>query len=381
MPLPLYSVKILDPARFATSAFAPIFLGIIAITLLLNPLAAAAQSSVVYTVSDVEVDETAESAAAARDIALQKGQANAFQRLIDRIVPIADRSKVPDIQVPQLLQLVSGIEVSDEKTSPVRYLANLTVRFNATAVRTKLRNAGIRFAETTSKPLIVLPIYSVQATLQLWDTGNLWLNAWRGLPQSDGLINLIIPKGETADIAEISPEQAIGGNDDQIHSIAQRYGADGALLTVATVTQAQGEKIIEVSTSRLGPGGSDRTSVQSFTSNKETTIQGILTSAANNLRREIEETWKLDNLLHFDDHRELLAEADLRGLPDLISLQKKLEQISLVQKAELVRLSLKSVLFRLRYLGDPGQLRLALAQRDMALTQGSVYWKLQPTRQ
>ena len=379
--MPLYSVKILDPGRFVTCAFMPIVLAIAAITLLLNPLAAAAHSSAVYTVTNVEVDETAESAAAARDIALQKGQVNAYQRLIDRIVPNADRSKVPDIQMPELLQLVSGIELGDEKTSSVRYLAKLTVRFNPTAVRAKLRNVGVRFAETTSKPLIVLPVYRAQATLQLWDTGNLWLSAWRNLPQSDGLKNLIIPKGETADIAEISPEQAIADNDEQIRSIARRYDADGALLTVATVTQAQGENIVEVSTSRLGPGGADRTSVQSFTSNKETTIQDILTSAASNLRREIEETWKLDNLLNFDEHRELLAEADLRGLPDLISLQKKLEEISLVQKTELVRLSLKSALIRLRYLGDPSQLRLALAQRDMALTQGSVYWKLQPTPQ
>jgi hypothetical protein len=115
-------------------------------------------------------------------------------------------------------------------------------------------------------------------------------------------------------------------------------------------------------------------------STKGTSLEQILVSAANNLRREVVETWKQDNLLNFDDHRELLAEAELRGLPDLISLQKKLEAVSLVEKAELVRLSLKSALIRLRYLGDPAQLRLALAQRDLALTQGSVYWKLRSSR-
>jgi len=326
------------------------------------------------------VDETAESAAAARDIALQKGQALAYQRLMERIVPIADRAKVPKLQTAQLLQLVSGIEVGKEKTSSVRYLAQMTVRFSASEVRRYLRTAGVRFAETLSKPLLVLPVSRAQATLQLWDTGNLWLKAWRNLPPSDGLINLIVPKGETADIADISPEQVMAGNNEQIRSIARRYGAEGTLLTIASVAQAQGEKFIEVSTSRLGPGGDDRTSVQSFASNEGTSLQDVLVSAANNLRREIEETWKQDNLLHFDDHRELLAEVKLRGLPDLILLQKNLEVVSLVQKAELVRLSLNSALLRLRYLGDPTQLKLALAQLDMVLTQGSVYWKLQSSR-
>jgi hypothetical protein len=380
MPLPLTSVKILDPVRFATFAFWSALRAFFVIIIALYPLSAAAQSSAVFTIVDVQVDETAESAAAARDVALQKGQALAYQRLMGRIVPIADRAKVPEVKTAQLVQLVSGLEVGEEKTSSVRYLAKITVRFSASAVRRYLRNAGVRFAETLSKPLIVLPVYRVQATLQLWDTGNLWLKAWRDLPPSDGLINLIVPKGETADIADISPEQVIAGNTDQIRSIARRYGAEGTLLTIASVSQAQGEKIIEVSTSRLGPGGDDRTSVQSFVSTEGTSLQEILVSAANNLRREIEETWKQDNLLHFDDHRELLAEAELRGLPDLISLQKKLEAVSLVQKAELVRLSQKSALIRLRYLGDPTQLKLALAQRDMALTQGSVYWKLRSSR-
>jgi len=262
----------------------------------------------------------------------------------------------------------------------VRYLAQMTVRFSASEVRRYLRTAGVRFAETLSKPLLVLPVSRAQATLQLWDTGNLWLKAWRNLPPSDGLINLIVPKGETADIADISPEQVMAGNNEQIRSIARRYGAEGTLLTIASVAQAQGEKFIEVSTSRLGPGGDDRTSVQSFASNEGTSLQDVFVSAANNLRREIEETWKQDNLLHFDDHRELLAEVKLRGLPDLILLQKNLEVVSLVQKAELVRLSLNSALLRLRYLGDPTQLKLALAQLDMVLTQGSVYWKLRSSR-
>tara|TARA_Y100001936_G_scaffold247633_1_gene293822 strand:+ start:8434 stop:9540 length:1107 start_codon:yes stop_codon:yes gene_type:complete len=342
---------------------------------------AAAQTGSVYAVGSVAVDETAESAATARDIALKKGQVLAYQRLLDRIVPANDRSKLSPLPEAQLLQLVSGIEVTKEKTSSVRYLAKLVVRFNPSAVRSYLRNAGIQFAETESKPLIVLPVFRSQATQQLWDASNLWLRVWRELPLSDGLINLIVPEGATADIAEISAEQAVEGNDERIKSISQRYGAAVALLTIATVKQSHGEKIVEVSTSRLDPGGADQTSVQSFVSNKEISLQEVLAGAAANLRREIEENWKLDNLIRFDDRRELLAEASLRGLPELISLQKKLEEVSLIKKAELVRLSLSAALIRLRYLGSPEQLKLALAQHDMALTQGSVYWKLQASNQ
>ena len=194
---------------------------------------------------------------------------------------------------------------------------------------------------------------------------------------SDGLIDLIVPKGETSDIADISAEQALIGNDERIKSISQRYGATGVLLTVATVKEFQGKKTIGVATTWLSPGGADQTSIKNLKSSKGQSLRRILSGAANNLRVEIEEIWKKDNLLRFEDNRELIAQTDLRGLPDLILLKNKLETNSFVQKAEIVRLSLNSALIRVQYIGDPDQLRLALAQREIVLTQGSVYWKLQ----
>jgi len=297
--------------------------------------------------------------------------------LMKRMVLIGDFSNLPKLLDQQLVQLVAGVEVVEEKISTVRYIAKFVVRFNPSAVRSYLRNAGIRFAETKSKAMIVLPLLRVQATLQLWDSGNLWLKAWRELPKSEGLIDLVVPKGETTDIADISPEQAVIGNDERIKSISQRYGAARALLTVATIKDLQGKKIIELATSWLSPRGSDRTSIKSLDNAKGQSLQRVLSTAANHLRDEIEEDWKKANLLRFEDSRELIAQTDLRGLSDLVLLKNKLETNSFVQKVEIVRVSLNSALIRVQYIGHPNQLSLSLSQRDIVLTRGSVYWKLQ----
>ena len=100
-------------------------------------------------------------------------------------------------------------------------------------------------------------------------------------------------------------------------------------------------------------------------------------SAAKYLREEIEEDWKQDNLLRFEDARELIAQTNLRGLSDLVSLRNKLETNSFVQRIEIVRVSHNSALIRIQYIGHPEQLRLSLSQRDIVLTQGSVYWRLE----
>ena len=375
--LPWCLVKILNPIWFATPAFISTAVTCALLFSMLYPCSSAAQIGGVYTVNNVNVDEIAESAAVARVTALKIGQKRAYKRLMKRIVPIEDFSNLPKISNKQLVQLVSGVEVLEEKTSPVRYLGKFVVRFKPSAVRSYLLNASVRFAETKSKAMITLPLLRVQATLQLWDSGNLWLDAWRELPKSDGLIDIIVPKGDPPDIADISPEQAVTGNAERIKSISQRYGAHGALLTVATIKDFRGKKIIELATSWLSPSGIDRTLIKSLKHKEGRSLQRTLLSAAKFLRDEIEEDWKQSNLLRFEDSRELIAQTNVRGLSDLISLKNKLETNSFVQRTEIVRVSRNSALIRIQYIGHPEQLRLSLLQRDIVLTHGAVYWRLE----
>ena len=369
-------MKIPNNSCFATFAFERPLAKVFLLILFIYPCVTFAARGEVYIVRGVSVDEISESAAVAQKIALKKGQEIAYSRLIKRIVPKREQSKLRGLRFSELVELVSGIDVVDEKSSAVRYLAKLIIRFNPSAMRIHLRNSGIQFAETKSKPLIVLPVFRAQGTLQLWDSGNTWLKVWRRIPNDDGLINFIIPKGDTQDIVAISAEQAVEGNKERLNSIVRRYGASGALLTVASVKEFQGKKIVEVATSRIGTLRDDKTLIQGFDNNLVKSFSDTLLFAAKSLRSEIEESWKQENLLRFDQHRVLLVEAGLKGLKDLVLLRKELEMSPLIQRLEIVRLSLKDALFRIQYFGAPEQLRLALEQRDILLTQGAVYWNL-----
>ena len=332
----------------------------------------------VFTVSGVQIDETAESAAAARAVALAAGQKMAYRRLLDRLVPRNEHRDAPSPSAQLLADIVAGIAVDGEKTSSVRYLADLTVRFNADSVRRRFRDAGVRWAETRSKPLVVLPVYRAQGTLQLWDRTNLWHKAWLDLPDSDGLIRLVVPTGRMSDIADISPAQALAGDESRIAALAAHYGADGALLAAATLRTGDNANsgLLEVAVSRFGPGGADQTSVRSYGGASGVSVESLLTSAAQQLRRDVEERWKQDNLLRFGERQELIAVTPVSGLPALIRLRRDLASVAEIQTVDLVSVTLDRARIRLRYLGDPSQLVFALAQKDLALTRGPVDWHL-----
>ena len=158
--------------RFRRAA-AALVSGLFLITV--SPFAQAATEA--FTVRGVYLDVTAETAAAAREAAHADGHAEAMHRLLDRLLPEAERARVPPLAPARVVELVKDFEVADERTSDVRYLARLTVRFKAGPVRRLLRRNGLSHAETRSKPVVVLPVHGPTGEARLWEDDNPWLAA------------------------------------------------------------------------------------------------------------------------------------------------------------------------------------------------------------
>ena len=337
-----------------------------------------ANETLIYTVFDMVMDETAESAAAAREIALKKGQLLAFRRVLNRVVPIPQQSLMPDPTPAMLLDLVTGIEIKDEKTSTVRYLANLTVRFNQRAMRALMRKTGISFAETRGGPLLVLPVFQVAGTIQLWDAANTWLKSWQTAQAEDTLLQLVVPLGDGLDIATISPQQALEGDVSQFVKMMKRYRAKGAVLAVAELgtDMANGSSVVQLVLTRFIGGRRGTTTVFSFSANPNSKPETLLATARQKARDELVEGWKQNNLIRFGEKHQMLVSVPLLGLAEWIEIRRRLSSIGLIESVELRSISLGEATLQIGHYGGQKQLALALTQHDMDLRQGSVDWEL-----
>ncbi|MHA1108230.1 MAG: DUF2066 domain-containing protein [Alphaproteobacteria bacterium] len=374
--------NILDLRWFATPArsAAQRVVATLLFALVLAPwiAARAAPDSNVFTILDVRVDTTDKTAAAARKIALAEGHRQAFDRLLTRLVPDRERSRVPRITAADIAELIRDFQIDSEKTSPVRYLATLRFRFKRAAVRRHLRDSGVPFAETRSKPVLVMPLYRRAGALLLWDRANGWREAWGALPPSDGLIPMILPKGVLEDVNDIGPEQALKGDETRLRAIARRYGATDVLMVVARLgtDRSANTFVLHVTVDRLGASGQGKTIVRSFAATPGEPVRALLDRAAGEISNQVEESWKHDNLLRFGDTRWLTAVTELRGLGDWVTVRSRLVEIAFVQASELMSLSRKVATVRLSFIGDEEQLILALAQRDLTLSRGPATWML-----
>lgn len=344
------------------------------------PLPAAAQAREVFTVADVAVDVTAENVAAARETALAEGEQAAFRRLLERLTLRSDHGSLPATGRGQVAAYVQDLSVADEKTSAVRYLAKLTFRFKAEAVRRFLSAQGIPFAETLSKPVVVLPVYQTAGTALLWDDPNPWREAWRKAPVPDGLVPWLLPVGDLPDVATIGAEQAVAGDEQRLTAVAQRYRTTDAVVAAATlgIDQQKGGHMLRATVARYGASPSRGRIEVDFAANAGESIDIILARAAAEVARLIEDNWKRENLVQLGREAVAAVSVPIGGLGDWLDVRRRLGSVAIVRRADIVMLSRTEVRINLHYVGEADQLVLALQQADLQLQREGNLWVLSP---
>jgi len=363
------------------------------LSLVLAVLAAApAQAQLVdaYAARAVPVDATAETAAAARVKAIAEAQRRGLRLVFERLVLAEDWPRLPRLNDRAIEPLVLGIEVDKERTSAVRYLAELTIRFKAAEMRELLRQAGVRFAETMSRPVVVLPVLiaakGTEQTAILWSEENPWRLAWADQPTGLGLVPLIVPIGDLSDADLIDAEAALAGDQAKLGLIAQRYRAAEAIVAVLKRTEdARGRNLVlQPSLARYALGGAaaEGTAPEAFPEARPVTVPATanlderLAAIARDQGRAIEEQWKRAHVLRFGQEQLLGMSLPLSSLQDLVEARRRLSDVSGVRRVEVTAITRKRARLSVAYAGDPEQLRQAAAQKDLVLAPSPPDWEL-----
>jgi len=330
---------------------------------------AAAQQSV-YQVSGIFVDATAETAAQARETAIGDAHIAAMQALYRRMVMAPDVPRLPILTADQIASYVQDFSVADERSAAGRYLADFTFRFKRDAMRNLFQQYGVRFAETQSKPLVVLPILGEGEAAQLWQEGNPWLRSWAEGRFDEGLVPIVTPLGDLSDVATITALQALSGDDDRLRKMAGRYNTAGVLVAQASLSgdAEQGTAALSVTASRFAEGRLEATGVVNARQLPGEDLAALLARAATDVSAVEQNRWKQANLLNFGTRETIFVMVPIAGLGTWLEIKRRLENIPSVVAADVRKLKRTRVELALTYLGDSEQLERALAQQDLQLT-------------
>ena len=361
-----------------------------ALALLLACGAARAES--VFTVAHVAIDAEAASAAEARELAIAAGQRAALEILLRRLTVAG--TDLPAPPEDSIAAMVAGFAIDRELVSTTRYRASLTVDFDPTEVRRLLRVSGVPYAETLSKPVLVVAVQRDPGGILLWEDGNRWRRAWEERPTHGGLVPILLPLGDVIDLGTVDAARALASDAEALTALAALYGTSEVAVAVAGLSgsaavakpsapaaeNASGDapaagRALTLSLLRIA-AEEDRTVQKTLIGREGESERALLKRGTDRVITLLEDDWKAANLIRYDEQRVLRAKVPIASLGEWVSIQRRLATLAMVASVEIDSLSRSEGRLTLRYHGTEDQLRLALVQDDLNLAPEEDGWWL-----
>jgi Uncharacterized protein conserved in bacteria (DUF2066) len=283
--------------------------------------------------------------------------------------------------------MVLSFEVANERMSAVRYLADYTFHFRPSKVQRLVHIAesaaaeGISkpaVAESSGKPLIVLPVYRDAAGTVLWDDPNAWRMAWGQRSADSGPVRLTVPLGDASDLATIDAGRAEAGKPDALSAIAQRNGSDEAIVALATARR-EGDKLVglDLSIKRYRSGRLADSHGTTLDSNPGENADDFLKRAADTVAGEIATGSKKSPGPRSDQQASLAASVPIGSIGEWVRVRDRLASVPAVRKVDLLSLNRHEAKIQIKYVGGSDQLKSSLAGVDLGLDGNDPEWRLQ----
>ena len=351
-----------------------------------------ARADSVFTVAHVPVDAEAASAAEARELAIAAGQRAALETLLRRLTVAG--TALPAPPEDSIAAMVAGFAIDRELVSTTRYRASLIVDFDPAEVRRLLRESGVAYAETVSKPVLVVAVQRNPGGILLWEDGNRWRRAWEERPPHGGLVPILLPLGDVIDLGTVDAAQALASDADALTALAALYGTSEVAVAVAGLSgsaavakpsapaaeNASGDapaagRALTLSLLRIKAEES-RAVQKTLIGREGESERALLKRGTDRVITLLEDDWKAANLIRYDEQRVLRARVPIASLGEWVSIQRRLATLAMVASVEIDSLSRSEGRLTLHYHGTEDQLRLALGQDDLDLAPEEDGWWL-----
>jgi len=335
--------------------------------------------AMVYQMTDVPADVTADNAAQARDQAIQQAQRTAFEQLLARLGADASLAANPDDDV--IAELVQAFEVQQERASAVRYVGTFTVQFKPNAVRNLLNRRGSAFSEARSRPVVILPVTVNGGRAVLWEDQTPWRLAWEGVVRGSGLVPIIVPSGDLDDISLIGTDEAVNGKPESLQNIIRKYQAGSAIVAVleADLDNPDPQKEMRVDARRYDSTGKTVAPIHLSLppAADAKAAMAAMAEGIRQLRNDLESGWKQSSKIPKGPVGHLSVAVPIDSLAGWNAVKARLGTVPNVARTNVITMTRNAANVDLEFRGEIPQLQAALGEQGLSLEQsGSGVWML-----
>ncbi len=305
-----------------------------------------------YTV-EIKVDVSDENASIAREKALNSATRAAVNAIAKRMSTSDGAKKIADMTDAQIINFVKETSVISEKNSDIRYMADLKIVINEELLKEYMKEREIPVISSKSTTVLIIPVFKefTDDAPILWETENIWKQAWDNSSNSSAIKFLSISDNPIYQ-SMIDAKQASDFDYIAIENIASKAKTNNIYVLNASYNGVEGLKIIG----------------KSLLGNKfELDIQGAKSSGIELFNQAVLQTKSQiehEILSNKDENQVTQNEATvLYHFPTLkywISAEQKLKNINEITNIHVQAMTPGKAQFKITYTGDLNSLQSQL---------------------
>lgn len=334
-----------------------------------------------YKVENVRIEVTAEDAATARTESLRLAQRDAFDLLLQNMVPRSQHHRLPVLDDAQLDRLVRSVDVQKEEAGYNQYQGVFTVHFNPEGIQHILQSLSANPVAAPSPPIVILPVLEQQSgPALLWEETNPWREVWLKRGAKSPGVPVIVPMGDLQDISAVKPAALNNLSYQDVATLARRYDVEEVLI--ASLTPRKDSHRIRLTW--LGPvqQGSQALDVpvsgspDPFTVSMQQVVQALENRVLINHRPDpgISAAPYAPPPLAIDEVMLLIPLS--QGIGQWMSIRRRLLAMPEIHRLDILATSPAQIDVRAHMTGSPNLLRDRLAAYGLTLAEEHGYWVL-----
>ncbi len=335
-----------------------------------------------FTVSRIQVDESAENAVAAREAAVNQAQIDGLNRLLQRLSDAGEHGRLPAAEDLPVDQYVLGYSVENEQVLATRYIASFSVSYDQAAVTELLESRGIAFAAQPSPPVLVLPLLATESAVVLWEESNPWRTAWIEGMSRQSLAHVVLPLGDLGDSVLVNAQAALSGDLEALMALADKYGAESVLVAqAATVDAPVGPTDLQVRVRQYRTTGGQDVLLERISADSP---EVAYAQAVERVQGQLAEDWKAAAApVTTGPSTSTRMTARYASLADWVAIERGLRSAPGVADVRLRRIEADRAELVVRHRGPVQELANSLTPLGLQLSTGAGGWLVQraPARQ
>jgi len=313
-----------------------------------------------YAIDGILISSTGKNATEARKTAIDNGEKIAFAKLIQKLAPGTQPEAIGKLIDQSLNPSVQGFEVTNERISSLAYQATLSVTFNPSVVKSALTKAHINFTEISTLHTLLLPLYSDDKGLSLWEP-NAWEDAVTKALHNVPNAHYVLPVGDSDDV-QLDKNSLNKPDNPALTAMMDKYMAGNVMVMQAAYDPSIGQ--LHITETLLAPGHPAKTAGKDYDVEKGQTLQALMDQVAAEL---IAPSKQQVSLLPPSPPKasEINASVPYSDLKDWVSIRTIVSKLPMVQKVTVTLITINEAQFSISYTGEVGALMAALAKQSI----------------